>query len=32
MSKIINKRAPNFKLPSTNTDNLELNKIKINSN
>ena len=28
MSKLIYKRAPNFKLPSTNNGNLELNKIK----
>ena len=28
MSKITQKRAPNFKLPSTNTDSFELNKIK----
>ncbi len=28
MSKITQKRAPNFKLPSTNTDNFELKKIK----
>ena len=28
MSKISQKRAPNFKLPSTNTDKFELNKIK----
>ena len=28
MSKIIQKKAPNFKLPSTNTDNFELNKVK----
>ena len=28
MSKITQKRAPNFKLPSTNTGNFELNKIK----
>ena len=28
MSKITQKRAPNFKLPSTNTHNFELNKIK----
>ena len=28
MFKITQKRAPNFKLPSTNTDNFELNKIK----
>ena len=28
MSKITQKRAPNFKLPSTNTDKFELNKIK----
>ena len=28
MSKITLKRAPNFKLPSTNIGNLELNKIK----
>ena len=28
MSKITHKKAPNFKLPSTNTDKFELNKIK----
>ena len=28
MSKIIKKNAPNFKLPSTNNSNFELNKIK----
>ena len=28
ISKIKKKRAPNFKLPSTNTSNFELNKIK----
>ena len=28
MSKITQKRAPNFKLPSTNTGIFELNKIK----
>ena len=28
ISKITQKKAPNFKLPSTNTGNFELNKIK----